>query len=169
MNAAFNNGRPQADHVREVVHSAEVELRDLLHQRAEVMRRIGTIKQTLTGLARIFGNSVLNDELVALVEGKTGSERRRGFTRACRRVMIDASAPLRTSQVCERLRERFPEVLERHSSPLASVTTVLGRLQDYSEVSSSEDSSGRRIWIWIAEREGAKFSTQDLEKSSLAQ
>src|SRR5579862_5086418 len=48
MNAAFNNGRPQADHVREVVHSAEVELRDLLHQRAEVMRRIGTIKQTLT-------------------------------------------------------------------------------------------------------------------------
>ena len=34
-------------HVQEVVRQAHEELRQLLQQRAEVMRRIGTIKQTI--------------------------------------------------------------------------------------------------------------------------
>jgi len=46
-------------HVQQVVQAAERELRLLLQQRAETMKRIGTIKQTLAGLARIFGESVL--------------------------------------------------------------------------------------------------------------
>jgi len=37
-------GNPNG-HVQEVVRQAHEELRQLLHQRAEVMRRIGTIKQ----------------------------------------------------------------------------------------------------------------------------
>jgi hypothetical protein len=55
-------------HVEEVVRQAHEELRQLLHQRAEVMRRIGTIKQTIAGLANLFGESVLNDELLELVD-----------------------------------------------------------------------------------------------------
>jgi hypothetical protein len=152
MDSALNQGGPHADHVREVVRSAEEELKALLRQRAEVMRRIGTIKQTLTGLAKIFGKSVLNDELLAMVEGRTGAERQRGFTRACRMVLMDSESPLSARQVCEQMNKRFPEVLERQSSPLASVTTVLGRLENYSEVSCSTSSTGRRLWLWIADR-----------------
>ncbi len=51
-------------HVQEVVRQAHEELRQLLQQRAEVMRRIGTIKQTIAGLANLFGDSVLSDELL---------------------------------------------------------------------------------------------------------
>lgn len=152
MDYALNDGGPHANHVREVVRSAEEELKVLLRQRAGVMRRIGTIKQTLAGLAKIFGKSVLNDELLAMVEGRTGADRQRGFTRACRMVLMDADSPVSARQVCEQLNKRFPEMLERHSSPLASVTTVLGRLENYSEVSSSTSSTGRRLWFWIADR-----------------
>ncbi|HEY2860016.1 MAG TPA: hypothetical protein VGJ21_16465 [Terracidiphilus sp.] len=152
MNNGTNgsSGRPQADHVHAVVHSAEQELRQLLRQRAEVMKRIGTVKQTLAGLASIFGKSVLGEELLTLVDGRT-TARQSGFTRACRLVLIDAAAPLGARQVCEQLQTRFPGVLDRHRSPLASVTTVLGRLVDYAEARSFMDSSGHRVWTWAAE------------------
>jgi chorismate mutase len=45
-------------HVQEVVRQAHEELRQLLQQRAEVMRRIGTVKQTISGLANLFGDAV---------------------------------------------------------------------------------------------------------------
>jgi len=34
-------------------------LRQLLQQRAEIMRRIGTVKQTISGLANLFGDALL--------------------------------------------------------------------------------------------------------------
>jgi len=58
-------------HVQEVVRQAHEELRQLLQQRAEVMRRIGTIKQTIAGLANLFGDGVLSDELLELVDRKS--------------------------------------------------------------------------------------------------
>ena len=50
-----NNVQLQPDdlHVQEVIRSAERELRELLERRAELMKRIGTIKQTFQGW-RIF-------------------------------------------------------------------------------------------------------------------
>jgi hypothetical protein len=151
MNSATNevSGRPQHDHVREVVRSAEEELRQLLRQRAQIMKRIGTIKQTLAGLANLFGQSVLSDELVALVDGKPMS-RQSGFTRACRIVLMDSATPLNARQICEQLQRKFPGIIERHRSPVASVTTILSRLVDYTEVQSSVDASGRRVWGWVA-------------------
>jgi hypothetical protein len=50
-------------HVQEVVHRAHEELRQLLQQRAEVMRRIRTVKQTIAGLANLFGDRVLSEEI----------------------------------------------------------------------------------------------------------
>lgn len=146
-----NGGRPHAEHLGEVVCSAERELRQLLRQRADVMKRIGTIKQTLAGLANIFGKSVLSEELSALVDGRTGANRQSGFTRACRVVLMDSPVPLSARQVCEHLQKKFPEVLRRHSSPVASVTTVLGRLVDYAEARTFLDGRGHRVWVWIAE------------------
>jgi hypothetical protein len=48
-------------HVQEVVRRAHEELRQLLQQRAEVMRRIRTIKRTIDGLASLFGDVVLSE------------------------------------------------------------------------------------------------------------
>ncbi len=157
MNTAMNgsNGQSQAadPHVQEVIRSAERELHELLQRRAELMKRIGTIKQTLAGLANIFGDSVLSEQLLTFLDRKAAS-RQPGFTRACRVVLMEAGKPLGARLVCHALQRKFPELLERHKDPIASVTTVLNRLADYSEARCSLDANGRRAWEWIAEREG---------------
>jgi hypothetical protein len=152
-----SNRRTQAPdlHVQEVIRSTERELYGLLQQRAEVMKRIGTIKQTLAGLANIFGDAVLSDELLTFLDRKPSS-RQPGFTRACRVVLMEAGAPLGARQICEQLQRKFPEVLERHKDPIASVTTVLNRLVDYAEARCSLNPDGRRAWEWIAERGDAR-------------
>jgi len=149
-----NNGQLQAPdlHVQEVIRSAERELNELLQRRAELMKRIGTIKQTLAGLANIFGDSVLSGQLLTFLDRKAAS-RQPGFTRACRVVLMESGRPLGARFVCQALRQKFPELLERHKDPIASVTTVLNRLADYTEARCSLDTNGRRVWEWIADRE----------------
>jgi hypothetical protein len=156
MNAGTNGSNRQSQaadlHVQEVIRSAERELHELLQRRAELMKRIGTIKQTLAGLANIFGDSVLNDQLLTFLDRKTVS-RQPGFTRACRVVLMESGKPLGARFVCQALQRRFPELLERHKDPIASVTTVLNRLADYTEARCSLDANGRRVWEWITERD----------------
>lgn len=156
MNTEVNGSSVQlqsADlHVQEVIRSAERELHELLGQRAELMKRIGTIKQTLAGLANIFGDCVLSEQLLTLLDRKSAS-RQPGFTRACRVVLRDAKKPMGARLVCHALQQRFPELMERHKDPIASVTTVLNRLADYTEARCSLDANGRRVWEWIAEHE----------------
>jgi hypothetical protein len=139
-------------HVEEVVRQAHEELRQLLHQRAEVMRRIGTIKQTIAGLANLFGENVLNDELLELVDRKSNG-RQPGFTKACRMVLMDANHALSAREVCERIQQKVPPMLERHKDPMASVTTVLNRLVAYGEARAVSLENGRRAWLWIADGE----------------
>src|SRR5579872_4348906 len=139
-------------HVQEVIRQAHDELRQLLRQRAEIMKRIGTIKQTIAGLANLFGDSVLNDELLELVDRKS-SGRQPGFTKACRMVLMDAKRALSARDVCDRIQEKAPPVLARHKDPMASVTTVLNRLVAYGEAKAVSLDNGRRAWQWVADAE----------------
>ena len=138
-------------HVQEVIRSAELELLALLQQRVELMKRIGSIKQTLVGLANMFGDSVLSERLLELLD--RGTARRSGFTQACRAVLMESPTQLSARQVCDLLQKKFPGVLERHKKPFASVTTVLSRLVEYDEVRTSLNDDGGRVWQWVAERE----------------
>lgn len=137
-------------HVQEVVRQAHEELRQLLQQRSEVMRRIGTVKQTIAGLANLFGEDVLSDELLELVDRKSNG-RQPGFTKACRVILMEANRALSARDVCDQIRERIPAMLERHKDPMASVTTVLNRLVEYGEAKPVVLDNGRRAWQWIAD------------------
>ena len=134
-------------HVLEVVKAAEEDLRQLIRQRAEIVRRIGTIKQTIVGLANIFGDDWLDEELLELV-GRKGRPRQRGLTKSCRTVLMEANRPLGAQEVCEQLQGRIPLVLLHHKDPAASVTTVLNRLVAYGEALKVHDENGRRVWQW---------------------
>jgi hypothetical protein len=114
------------------------------------MKRIGTVKQTIVGLANMFGEDVLNEELLDLIDRKT-SGRQPGFTKACRMVLMEAKRPLGAREVCERIQEKVPPILMRHKDPLASVTTVLNRLVEYGEARTLIRENGRRAWEWVAE------------------
>ncbi|HSS97361.1 MAG TPA: hypothetical protein VLK33_10035 [Terriglobales bacterium] len=138
-------------HVQEVVRSAEHELNTLLQQRADLMKRIGSVKQTLVGLANMFGDSVLNENLLELLD--RGTARRSGFTQACRSVLMESPVELSARQVCDLLQKKFPGVLERHKKPFASVTTVLSRLVAYGETRTHFTEGGGRVWQWVSEGE----------------
>ncbi len=145
-----SNGAGHADaHVEAVVRSAEREIRELLRQRADLTKRIGTIKQTLTGLADMFGDAILSEELLKILD--RGVVRQSGFTRACRTVLMESPAPLSARQVRDQIQQRFPDLILRHKDPLASITTVLGRLVQYSEACCSIIGPGRRVWQWVAD------------------
>ena len=137
-------------HVHEVVKAAHEELRQLMRQRADIMKRIGTLKQTIAGLANLFGDDILGEDLLELVDRKTGG-RQPGFTKACRMALMEAGRPLAVREVCEQIQQRLPAVLLRHKDPLASVTTVLNRLVEYGEAQSVVRENGRRAWQWVSE------------------
>jgi hypothetical protein len=145
-------------HVQEVVKAAHEELRQLMRQRADVMKRIGTVKQTIVGLANLFGDEVLSEELLELVDRKSGG-RQPGFTKACRMVLMEAARPLGAREVCEHIQQRIPPVLLRHKDPLASVTTVLNRLVEYGEARTVLRENGRRAWEWVADPAESGFAS----------
>src|SRR5271170_111185 len=144
--------RYDVGHVQEVIRQAHGELRQLLQQRSEIMKRIGTVKQTISGLANLFGDSVLTEELLELVDRKS-SGRQPGFTKACRMTLMDASRPLSARDVCDRIQQKAATMLERHKDPMASVTTVLNRLVAYGEARAVVLDNGRRAWQWVADSE----------------
>jgi hypothetical protein len=135
-------------HVHEVVRTAHEELRQLLKQRAEIMKRIGTLKQTISGLANLFGDEILGEDLMELVDRKV-VRRQPGFTKACRLVLMEANAPLSLREICNRIQQRMPAVLCRYKNPLPSVHTVLSRLVEYGEAESVFRPNGRRAWRWV--------------------
>jgi hypothetical protein len=124
-------------HVLEVVRQAHEELRQLMRQRADVMKRIGTVKQTIVGLANLFD--------------RKSNGRQPGFTKACRMVLMEADRPLGAREVCELIQQKIPPILSRHKDPLASVTTVLNRLVEYGEARTIVRENGRRAWQWISD------------------
>ena len=142
----------QANNVsaQQVVKAAHEELLQLVRQRAEIVKRIGTVKQTIAGLADLFGEEVLGDDLLELIDRKPNG-RQPGFTKACRRVLMEVRRPLGAREVCVELERYAPAILARHKDPLASVTTVLNRLVDYGEARSLNNDRGRRVWEWSSE------------------
>ncbi len=141
--------RYDVGHVQEVIRQAHDELRQLLNQRAEIMKRIGTVKQTIAGLANLFGDNVLNEELLELVDRKSNG-RQPGFTKACRMMLMESGRAMSARDICEYFEKNLPSMLARHKDPMASVTTVLNRLVEYGEAQAVV-ANGRRAWRWVAE------------------
>ncbi|HEY3974239.1 MAG TPA: hypothetical protein VGM18_14635 [Candidatus Sulfotelmatobacter sp.] len=141
--------RYDVGHVQEVIRQAHGELRQLLQQRSEVMKRIGTVKQTISGLASLFGDDVLSEELLEMVDRKS-SGRQPGFTKACRMILMQAGHAMNARDICDYFQQNMPALLARHKDPMASVTTVLNRLVEYGEAQAVL-LNGRRAWRWVAE------------------
>ena len=137
-------------HVQQVVKAAHEELRQLMRQRSDIMKRIGTVKQTIIGLANLFGDDMLDDELLELVDRKS-SGRQPGFTKACRMALMEADRALGAREVCEQIQSKAPMVLSRHTYPLASLTRVLNGLVYYGDARTVIRENGRRAWQWVAE------------------
>jgi hypothetical protein len=138
------------DHAQEIVRAAHAELKSLLKQRVDLMKRIGTIKLTISSLANLYGPSILNAELEELLDRKP-RENLPGITGACRKVLMEARKPVVARQVVAELEKRDPKVLANQRNPVASVTTILNRLAAYGEARTLAEADGRRMWEWVAQ------------------
>jgi len=149
-----SDGRDRTSvHVEEVVRHVREELRQLYQQRAEMTRRIGTVKRTMVGLAFLFGDKTMRRELTGVL-GDGSAERKPGVTKACRRILMKADHAMSAREVHDLLQEATPSLLSAHKHPLTSVTTVLNRLAVYGEVQRVLLGNGRRAWQWIVDPQG---------------
>jgi hypothetical protein len=146
-------GTPDGDnrHALDVIRQAERELRQLIEERAKVTKRIGSLKQTIVGLADLFGDGILDAALLDLVDRK-GSSRQPGITPACRTVLMEAGRPMSARDVCDEIQRTEPVLLAHHKDPMATINTILGRLVYYGEATGLPGDRGQRAWLWASER-----------------
>jgi hypothetical protein len=153
--------------VTQVVARAHRELISLEQERARIMERIGAVKQTIAGLANVFGEGLLNDELMNLIDRRRG-DANSGLTRTCRATLMESSQPLTTQGMLDEIQRRQPSLLAHHKSPVASVTTILNRLVQYGEARVTTTLSGKKAWQWATIRKenptSVPASVADLSK-----
>ncbi len=136
-------------HVADVILRAEQELHRLIEERADLTKRISTVKQTIVGLARLFGDGFLDAALLDFVDHKRGS-RQPGITSACRRVLMEARRPMSARDVCDEIRRTVPDFLSRTKHPMGAILCILGRLVEYGEAKVLRTDGGQRTWLWAA-------------------
>jgi len=154
-------------HVLDVMRRAEQELRQLIDERVEVTKRIGTVKRTIVGLSKLFGDGALDAGLLDLFDGRSGA-RQPGITSTCRRVLMEARRPMSARQVCDEIQGMMPALLARHQDPMATINTILGRLVQYGEATVTAGDRGQRVWVWAAERDSRPSNGLEGESSSPA-
>jgi len=129
-----------AEHVEQVIGRAQQELESLLKQRAAIIKRIGTIKQTILGLANLFGDDVIGNELLELIDHRSDA-RQPGFTTTCRTILMESSRPLLTQEVAQEIARRNPAWLARQKVPLACAPGSDRRLISCALLQPSQPSS----------------------------
>ena len=167
-NGYASEGSENMAPVLEVARQVQIELRELLRQRSAVMRRIGTVKRTVAGLAALFGNESLSPDLRELMDGEI-RVRRTGFTRTVRAILMEADTVMSAREVCDRINQRDPAMLARHKDPLASVTTVLNRLVAYGEAQRMQSGVHKCAWQWVADLAAPEVTKTDSLEGGAAQ
>jgi hypothetical protein len=140
------------EEIERVVGWAQSELDLLSLRRAAIALRVRVIKNTIVGLADVFGSTLTDEELRTLpptLPVRRPARPCRGLTQACRRTLMASSTPLTTQELCRRIEETHPEILARQKEPRVSVTVVLRRLVNYGEVYDNVNEKNARTWLWI--------------------
>jgi hypothetical protein len=154
MTATHSNSPPVENVIR---HLCDL-LESLLRERRDVVRRICFIRQTIVGLASVYGQEVLDGQMLDTIDHHSKAQGQ-GLTRACRLALIQAGRPLSAREVCDQIQIQNPVLLMRHKDPVASVNTLLARLAYYGEASATKDERGRRVWQWATKAEPASSTS----------
>lgn len=156
MNLNSQNALAQAareaippEDLQRLVSSIETELHELTEKRAAISKRIAAVKQTIMGLAELFGSEILGPELEDLlaIRSAGASQLHYGLTDLCRSVLNAGSAePLTVQAFLVHAQEKFPQRLALHKHPATSVRVVLKRLVEYGEAIEAVAQTGVKAW-----------------------
>ena len=129
------------------------QLKQLLQQRAAVVKRIAMIRRAIVGLNAIFADSQGEDSAVDALTLRSLTAL--SLTEACRSVLKNSPTPLTTTETAALLRSEHGidnKYLER------SVASICRRLVAYGELTVTLADSGRQAWAWATDC-GASPST----------
>ena len=132
-----------------VFHLAHDELLCLLDQEEKLAARITTVKQSLVALAKLFGDHLLEKDLIdrrVLRVIRARKKRSIGLTSAMRVILSESDGQLTTHEVYRLLLSRFPESVQHHKTPTSSIATVLKRLTISGELMEARDRHNVRVW-----------------------
>jgi hypothetical protein len=133
--------------IEQIAKLAGCELQVLLTQRAAILRRLAMLRRIISGLAEMFGDDVLPEDVRVLIKLPTAQRTRgAGLTEACRAALSASSRPLTAREVVDTIRSNDAKVIQNHKDPVASVTSILHRLGSYGEATTEVSQSGRRMW-----------------------
>ena len=132
--------------IKQIVKLAGGELEVLLTQRAAILRRLAILRRIISGLAEMFGDDVLPDNVRVLIKLPVQKTRGTGLTEACRAALSTSSRPLTAREVVDTIRTKDAKVIQNHKDPVASVTSILHRLGSYGEATTEVSQTGRRMW-----------------------
>jgi hypothetical protein len=139
--------------VEQVVGRIQRELQTLRTEQVAIAKRIGLIKNTIAGLAEVFGPGVVGQELQGLLKVEPVKRRRsRGLTDACRELLRETSEPQTLKQISARIHERFPTLVTHHRYPATIIQIMLRRLVMYGEAEEIDAEAGLRSWRFPSAR-----------------
>jgi hypothetical protein len=139
---------PQLEDLKPVIGCLQEQLRGLRLELATILKRIGTIKKTVTALADLFGSDVIDGGLRVLLSPQPIRRARThpGLTDFCRQLLREASEPLTVRQILQQFEERSSAGLARHRYPANSLRMILRRLVDYGEAEQLLTDEGVQAW-----------------------
>jgi hypothetical protein len=143
-----------------IVNWIQQELKVLRMEHSAILKRIGIIKKTVTGLADVFGPAVLTVEMQSLLSVRTVARdhSRPGPTALCRQLLKESADPLTVREIVGRIQEKHPGALAHHRDPSVSLRIVLRRLVTYREAEEVLSAKGLRAWKWLAKSEPSTHS-----------
>lgn len=165
--------------LNKLVSSIETELRELTEKRAAISKRITAVKNTILGLAELFGPNVLGPDLRDLLAIRPpSSDLHYGLTDLCRDLLRSRGAEILTVQAfLHHAREKFPERMLVHKHPGTSVRVVLRRLVDYGEAVEVLTETGVKAWCAasipglredLSHRNELQSASRDISPSSIS-
>ena len=131
-----------------VIGQLQNRLRVLMIERAAIVKRIGIVKKTVAGLARLCGPDVIYGELSDLLrlQSTRCSRTHPGLTDLCRELLREASEPLTVRQILRQLQDKSPGGVDRQRHPENSLRVTLKRLVAYGEVEKLRTQEGLCTW-----------------------
>jgi hypothetical protein len=136
-----------ADDYRRALETAIREYETLTRQRGEIDERVAQLTQTIGSLTRLCG-------LTATVEW--------GLTDACRLVIRNAGRSLTAVEVRDRLASIGFD-LSKYSNELASIHTVLKRLNQAGEIHLVPGAKGKQAVMWVRPPRSIALSRADID------
>ena len=124
--------------------SVRQEMKALVTELREVEAQITAVKALIHGLSVVYGPGIVHERLLNQARPQPRTNKR-GLTPACRSVLKRAGRACAVSEICAAINQVNPELLLRHSKPMASVMSVLRSLERQGQVARGQE-RGRSVW-----------------------